>query len=67
MLKELDLVCCGELESVTVAVKVNVPTAVGVPEITPVELFSVSPAGSAPEVTLHAQGVAPPAAIRLVL
>jgi len=43
-------VWAGVAESVTVTVKLNVPDAVGVPDSTPPEL-SVSPVGSAPEVT----------------
>jgi hypothetical protein len=37
------------MESTTFDVKVNVPAAVGVPEILPVVLSSVSPEGSEPE------------------
>jgi hypothetical protein len=37
-------------ESVTWAVKLKVPPVVGVPVIAPVEVLSVSPGGSAPEV-----------------
>jgi len=40
----------GVAESVTVTVKVDVPAAVGEPEIMP-ELLSVSPAGRVPVVT----------------
>ena len=36
----------GELESVAVTVTLNVPVAVGVPEITPVMELMLSPAGS---------------------
>lgn len=39
--------------SVTRAVKVNVPGAVGVPETEPVEAFKESPGGRLPEETLH--------------
>jgi len=39
--------------SLTVIVKLDVPPAVGVPEITPVEAFRLNPAGSAPELTDH--------------
>ncbi len=35
-------------ESVTETLKLNVPAAVGVPEIAPVELLNVNPVGSAP-------------------
>ena len=40
-------------ESRTCTVKVAVPLAVGVPEITPLEAFRVSPAGSVPTVIDH--------------
>jgi len=41
-----DAVCAvGVSESVTVTVKVVWPVAVGVPEITPVAVFSVNPGG----------------------
>ena len=46
---------------VAVTVKVAVPAAVGVPAMTPVELFKVSPAGSEPPVTAHVIGVLPEA------
>jgi hypothetical protein len=46
-----DLVCAGLPASVTVAVKAAVPVAVGVPEIRPVVVLRVSPAGRAPAVT----------------
>ena len=41
------------LALVAVTVKVEVPSAVGVPEITPVLLSSVNPTGREPLVTLH--------------
>jgi hypothetical protein len=44
-----DLVCAGLLLSLTATVKVNVPVAVGVPEITPLPAVSVRPAGRLPE------------------
>jgi hypothetical protein len=48
-----DAVCgVGVSESVTVTVNV-LPELVGVPEITPVDPFSVSPAGKLPVVTAH--------------
>jgi hypothetical protein len=40
--------CAGELESVTLAVKLNVPDCVGVPETCPVLAFRLSPFGSLP-------------------
>ncbi len=45
----------GVSESVTVTVKLSVPTnvPVGVPEITPVKAFSDKPTGRLPVVTAH--------------
>jgi hypothetical protein len=43
----------GVSESVTVTVKLDVPTVVGVPVIVPVELLSMSPAGRVPDDTPH--------------
>jgi len=40
-------------ESVTFTVKVEVPVAVGVPEMTPVLAFSVKPDGSVPTLILQ--------------
>jgi hypothetical protein len=51
--------------SVTLAVKLNVPAVVGVPEIWPAE-ESVSPLGSAPALTVQVYGVVPPLAARVV-
>jgi len=48
------LVCTGLSESVTVAVKLVVPLAVGVPEIIPVADARDSPAGRLPVVMDHA-------------
>ena len=45
-----DFVRAGLLLSVTVAVKLEVPPVVGVPEMVPVVADRVSPAGSAPAV-----------------
>jgi hypothetical protein len=42
---------------VALTVKVLVPAVVGVPDTTPVEVFAVRPAGSAPKVKLVAAGV----------
>ena len=42
--------CCVADESFTCTVNVAVPEAVGVPEIAPVELFKLNPAGSEPTV-----------------
>ena len=49
----VDCVCSGLLLSVTRTVKLDVPLAVGVPEITP-PLESVSPAGSVPDASTQA-------------
>jgi hypothetical protein len=50
---EIESVCvadfCGELESVTLTVKLDWPAAVGVPEIIPPLALRVRPVGSAPE------------------
>jgi hypothetical protein len=46
-----DLVCAGLPESATVAVKLNAPLAVGVPETIPVVAARLRPAGRVPEVT----------------
>lgn len=45
-----DLVCAGLSASATVAVKLDVPLVVGVPEIKPVLEDRLSPAGRLPEV-----------------
>jgi hypothetical protein len=45
-----DFVCAGFPASATVAVKLNVPVAVGVPEIRPVLEARLSPAGRLPDV-----------------
>ena len=43
----------GVLLSCTVTVNGNVPLAVGVPLMIPVEAFNIRPAGSAPEATVQ--------------
>jgi hypothetical protein len=43
----------GVVESVAFTVKFDVPVAFGVPEITPVEAFSIAHEGSPPELILH--------------
>jgi hypothetical protein len=48
-----DFVCTGFPLSVTFAVKLDVPVAVGVPEIVPVVAAMVRPAGNLPEVIDH--------------
>ena len=52
----------GGVVSVTCTVKLDVPAAVGVPEITPAVL-NERPAGSAPLSRLHAMGDVPPVAV----
>ena len=47
--------------SVTFAVKLNVPAAVGVPDSTP-PVDSVNPPGTLPALTVHVYGVVPPLA-----
>jgi hypothetical protein len=51
--------------SVTCTVKLNVPVAVGLPEITPVPLFKLNPAGKLPENRLHVSGAVPPVAAKV--
>jgi len=63
-LKLVLAVCAGELESVTLTVNEDVPEAVGVPLICPVEAFSVSPPGSKPLAIAQVYGVLPPLAAR---
>jgi hypothetical protein len=49
------------------AVNLNVPAVVGVPEITPVDAARLNPAGSVPELTLQLYGVVPPLAANVVV
>jgi hypothetical protein len=50
--------------SVTSTVNASAVTAVvGLPEITPVLVFRVNPAGSVPALTLHVYGEVPPIAV----
>ena len=60
-----DDVVAGKPESVTLIVKLNVPAAVGVPEIVPVE-DRVRPAGKAPALMLQLYGTVPPLAASVV-
>ena len=46
-------------EFVALTAKLNVPLAVGVPEIAPVVSFKLKPAGSAPLATAQVIGVVP--------
>ena len=59
--KALVEVCTGELESDTWMVKLEVPEVVGIPEIEPVDVPKLSPAGSEPELRVQLYGETPPA------
>ena len=48
MVIEVAKVAVSFLASVTLTVKLEVPAVVGVPDTTPVDAFSVRPAGSVP-------------------
>lgn len=52
------VVSVRDKESATCGVKLKVPVAEGVPEISPVEVLRLSPVGSVP-VTLHVKGAVP--------
>ena len=68
MLNDFVAVCAvGAVESVTLAVKLNDPAVVGVPEIVPLAAASVRPAGNAPALTLQLYGVVPPLAAKVVV
>jgi hypothetical protein len=60
-----DAVKGGVLESLTVAVKVNVPALVAVPEITPDE-DRAKPGGSGPDAD-QVKGLTPPSTVRLAV
>jgi hypothetical protein len=51
--------------SATCAVKIDVPAAVGVPLMTPVEAFRLRPAGKPPLVIDQVFGAVPPLAARV--
>jgi hypothetical protein len=55
------------LESVIRTTKLEVPTLVGVPEMVPVVVSKVRPAGSEPLAMLHFNGAVPPAAISVAV
>jgi hypothetical protein len=57
----------GVFESVTVTVKEDVPTVVGMPVIAPVEAFKASPEGNVPLETAHVNGNTPPLTVTDVL
>jgi hypothetical protein len=54
--------CVGLPLSVTVAVNVDIPLAIGTPEIVPADDARVRPWGSLPEVIDHTYGAVPPVA-----
>jgi len=56
-------VWAGELESVTMAVKLKVPAVVGVPEMAPVLALRVRPGGRVPVEIDQVYGVVPPLAV----
>lgn len=58
------MVWAGLPASVTVAVKLDIPLAAGVPEIRPVLAAKVRPAGRLPAVMDQVYGEAPPLACR---
>jgi hypothetical protein len=62
-----DLVCAGLEESETVAVKVTVPLAVGVPETRPVAGARLKPLGRLPPVIDQVYGSVPPVALSVPL
>ena len=55
------------LESISLTVNVNVPAAVGIPEIAPVAALNASPAGSDPLEMLVVSAAVPPAEIMVAL
>jgi hypothetical protein len=61
-----DLLWAGFPSSATVAVKLTVPAAVGVPEMIPSDGMRLRPAGRMPEEIDHMYGTAPPLACRTV-
>ena len=67
MVKAAEVVRAGLPASASLTVKLAVPTAVGVPLMTPLVLLSVRPAGSAPCVIDQVYGVMPPVAEKLVV
>jgi hypothetical protein len=60
------LLSAGLDESATATVKDAVPLAVGVPEIRPVDVFRLSPAGRLPEIKDQLYGAVPPLDCRTV-
>jgi hypothetical protein len=62
-----DFVWAGLDESVTLKDKLAVPTAVGVPEMTPLLGAKLRPVGRVPEVMDQVYGPVPPVALRVPL
>jgi hypothetical protein len=62
--KLADFETVGDSESVTCAVTVKLPEALGEPLIAPVAAFKVTPAGNAPAVMAQLYGVVPPVAAK---
>ena len=60
VMPQVGVVAVASSASVTRTAKENAPTVVGVPLIRPVEAFSVSPGGSAPELSANPYGAVPP-------
>ena len=68
MLNAFVAVCAvGVVASVTFTVKLNVPEAVGVPEIAPLEAVKLNPPGNEPALMLQLYGVVPPLATNVAL
>jgi hypothetical protein len=55
----------GEVESVTLTVKLEVPTLCDFPDITPVVALSKNPLGKLPAEIDHVYGIVPPAPVML--
>ena len=60
VMPHVDVVAVASSASVTRTAKENAPTIVGVPLIRPFDAFSVSPGGSAPELSANPYGAVPP-------
>ena len=58
----VDFVWAGLSESATATVKFAVPVALGIPVISPVDVFRLSPAGMFPDTSDQLYGAVPPLA-----
>jgi hypothetical protein len=65
--KALVALFAGFEESVTIAVKSEVPAVVGVPDMAPVDALRVRPAGSVPVEMDQVKGAVPPDAVKVWL